>query len=144
MMATRFEKCRFHIDFGPAELFARVHQKMDCVSSVSLHGKHFKTRLDERQIPAEVIADVKNFRSSDWNLVEAEVRADSGKFVNSSWEKEYDGIKYRVVIGFGNVAETIIRKNGRGTGKAVKEGPLYEYVKEINGILVVSEESTQI
>ena len=62
MMATRFEKCRFHIDFGPAELFARVHQKMDCVSSVSLHGKHFKTRLDERQIPAEVIADVKNFR----------------------------------------------------------------------------------
>ena len=65
-------------------------------------------------------------------MVACEVRTDTGKFVNSTWETVFDGQRYWLTIGLGNVAEAIIRKSGEDKEGAVKEGDLYDYVRAVN------------
>jgi len=130
-MGTRFKKSRFHIDFGPKELFDRVLFKMSGVRCVKT-TKHFLERSLERNIPEKILQDITNFNCNDWRLKTVEVREDTGKFVNSTWEKEYNGLKYWITIGFGNVLETIVIKNGEGKGEVITEGELYDFVKKVN------------
>ncbi len=139
-MTTRFQKARFHIDSGPRSLFERIHYKMDSVCSLNLSAKHFVERCKERVVPAEIIQKMQNFNTHEWKLVVSEVRVDTGKFVNSTWEYALENEKYWLTIGFGNVAETIVKKESDGKNKVVVSGPVYDYVDAVNKKLMENEE----
>lgn len=91
---TRFEKARFHIAYGPKALFDRVLFKLKDVNQLKLSADHFVFRLKTRHIPSEVIKRIKQFNMNDWKLVCCEVRIDKGKFVNSTWETVFEGMRY--------------------------------------------------
>jgi hypothetical protein len=61
--------------------------------------------LAERDAPLDTLAA---FDAGEWDLVTAEVRADTGKFVNSAWTREIDGRRWWVVIGLQDTIETVI------------------------------------
>ena len=61
-------------------------------------------------LPSEIIQKLQNFNTREWRLVVGEVRVDTGKFVNSTWEYVCGNEKYWLTIGFGNVVETIVKK----------------------------------
>lgn len=131
-MTTRFEKARFHIDSGPASLFERIHCKMDSATTLNLSAKHFLNRCNERKIPVEIVQKLQNFNVHEWTLVVGEVRVDTGKFVNSTWEYLYRKEKYWLTIGFGNVVETIVKKKSSGKDKIIESGSIYEFVAAVN------------
>jgi len=80
-MATRFQKARFHVASGPQSLFDRVRFKMQSKRTLRVHASHLARRAAERSAPLAAIAI---FGPAEWELVTAEVRVDSGKFVNSA------------------------------------------------------------
>lgn len=136
----KFQKTRFHIDFGPPSLFSRILFKMADVTQIKMHGKHFSARCAERNIPDNVLAKIKNFSCKEWSLKTCEVRNDTGKFVNSTWEMEANGDVFWLTIGFGNVAETIIRKDSSGTGGIVTDGDFYNFVDRVNADLMIQDQ----
>ena len=131
-MGARSIKAWFHIDFGPEALFERVHYKMDPVKTVGTHAHRFTERAAQRRIPQEVLDRVEDFGTAEWELVACEVRTDTGKFVNSTWETVFDGQRYWLTIGLGNVAETIIQKSGEDKEGVVNEGDLYDHVRAVD------------
>jgi len=135
----KFQKTRFHIDFGPQSLFSRIRIKMADVTEVKTHGRHFAARCIERSIPNQVLEKIKNFSCKEWSLKTCEVRNDTGKFVNSTWELELNGEVFWLTIGFGNVAETIIRKDSSGTGGVVVDGEIYDFVDSVNTDLMIQD-----
>ena len=58
---TRFSKSRFHKEYGPKSLFERIEFKMKDVNNLKLHGKHFKQRLKDREIPQKVLKEIELF-----------------------------------------------------------------------------------
>lgn len=138
-MTTRFQKARFHINSGPKSLFDRIHFKMDSVNSLNLSAKHFIERCKGRIFPSEIIQKMQNFNIREWRLVVGEVRVDTGKFVNSTWEYTYGDEKYWLTIGFGNVAETIVKKESSGKDKIISSGPIYDFVDAVNEKLMADE-----
>ena len=72
----KFQKTRFHIDFGPPSLFSRILFKMADVTEIKMHGKHFSARCAERNIPDNVLEKIKNFSCKEWSLKTCEVRND--------------------------------------------------------------------
>ena len=138
-MTTRFQKARFHIDSGPKSLFDRIHFKMDSVNSLNLSAKHFVERCKERMLPLEIIQRMQNFNAHEWKLVVGEVRVDTGKFVNSTWEYICENENYWLTIGFGNVAETIVKKESGGKDRIVESGEIYDFVAAVNEKLMVDE-----
>ena len=139
-MGTRFQKLRFHIDFGPKELFDRVLFKISNITSVKTTN-HFLERVLRRNIPDDILQNLDHFSINNWKLKTVEVRADTGKFVNSTWEREHEGLKFWITIGFGNVLETIVIKDGEGKGKAITCGEEYNFVKSVNAKLQEAEQS---
>ena len=129
-MGARFIRARFHIDFGPEALFDRIHYKMDPVRTLEI-SERFVERAAQRRIAQEVLDRVEDFGASDWELTSCEVRVDTGKFVSSTWETEYDGRRYWLAIGLGNAAEAIERRDP-ACGDVVKDGDLYDYVRAVN------------
>ncbi|MBO7059614.1 MAG: hypothetical protein J6W54_00745 [Fibrobacter sp.] len=138
-MTTRFQKARFHIDSGPKSLFDRIHFKMDSVNSLNLSAKHFVERCNGRILPSEIIQKMQNFDAREWRLVVGEVRVDTGKFVNSTWEYIFGDEKYWLTIGFGNVAETIVKKESSGKDKIISSGLIYDFVDTVNEKLMTDE-----
>lgn len=138
-MTTRFQKARFHIDSGPKSLFDRIHFKMDSVNSLNLSAKHFVERCNGRILPSEIIQKMQNFDAREWRLVVGEVRVDTGKFVNSTWEYIFGDEKYWLTIGFGNVAETIVKKESSGKDKIISSGLIYDFVDAVNEKLMADE-----
>lgn len=134
----KFEKSRFHIDFGPKSLFDRVLFKMKDIKKVSL-TQHCVNRCIERNIPLHIIEEIKAFNIQDWRLVTSEVRNDKGKFINSTWEKIIDNKKYWITIGFNNVVQTVVIKDSKGTSKVIRYGELYELVDKVNKELMLQE-----
>ena len=136
-----FKTALFHIDYGPPILFERVRFIMGKVPELNM-TKHFLKRAEERGIPPEILGFVKNFHTSDWNLISCVIRTDKGKFVKSTWETYYNGESYWLVTGLGDGAITIIRKEG-GSGKrdAVRSGELYDFVRRSNQKLMDQEEA---
>ena len=134
-MGTRFKKARFHVTSGPASLFERVNFVMSKLDNVG-YAKHFRDRVEQRKIPKAVLNSLDKYFFLDWVLVTAEVRTDTGKFVNSTWECVFEGEVYWVTIGLGNVAETIIRKDCRDGYTYVSSGPMYEFVEGVNEVLM--------
>lgn len=131
-MGAAVEKRRFHIDYGPAELFERVHDKMDGATGIRVHGKHFRRQAAAAKIPKEVMDRIPDFEAGDWELKCCEVRTDTGKFVSSTWETVYNGCRFWLTIGAGNVAETIARKKSGGKDNFVTSGPLYDQAAAVN------------
>lgn len=132
-MSFKFKTRRFHILFGPPTLFERVRYKFQENRNLKLHGNHFNERLKQRLISNDMIERLQQFTQKEWNIVTAEVRCDTGKFVNSTWEITLDGANYWVTIGLGDVIQTIIIKDSSGLGyDYVKKGSLYNFVSEIN------------
>jgi hypothetical protein len=80
----RFIEKRFHVISGPPSLFARVRQKMSAVSRLTLGIERFAGRAELRAAPLDAVRD---FRVDHCELMTADVRADTGKFVKSAWRK---------------------------------------------------------
>lgn len=135
----KFNKSRFHIDYGPSSLFARVLFKMKGVEKLKMHSTHFNMRLEDRNINENVMEQLKKFDINKWRLVTVEVRDDKGKFINSTWERIIDGTRYWITIGFNNTIQTIVIKSSYGKDKCVTSGELYNYVARVNKELMESE-----
>ena len=129
---TKFSKSRFHKEYGPKSLFERIEFKMKDVNNLKLHGKHFKQRLKDREIPQKVLKEIELFDKNKWKVVTAEVRNDKGKFVNSTWEYEIDSIRYWITVGFNDTVQTIIIKDSSGLNNIVKDGQRYDFVDKVN------------
>ena len=140
-MGTKFKKARFHVNYCPQSLIEQIYFKISSVTTVHFNAVHFKERVSTRDIPKFVLEKIKSFNIKEWNLVTCEVRTDTGKFVNSTWEIIYDNERYWLTIGFGNVAETIVKKTSSGTGKIVEdmESDLYKFVDDVNKKLMDEE-----
>ncbi|MDB8804803.1 hypothetical protein [Romboutsia sp. 1001216sp1] len=134
----KFEKSRFHIDFGPVSLFERVNFKMKDTHTLSF-TTHCMNRCIERNIPKNIIEEIKKFNTQNWKLVTSEVRNDKGKFINSTWEKVIHEKKYWITIGFNDVVQTVVIKDGKGTDKAIRNGELYNFVDKVNKELMLQE-----
>ncbi|WML46720.1 hypothetical protein RCG23_13810 [Neobacillus sp. PS3-34] len=141
-MGVRFQTSRFHVEYGPHSLFERVKFKFLQPRTLKLNGKHYKQRKEERNIPSNIIDYLLDFNPAQWKLVTAEVRNDTGKFVNTTWEKMIFQHKYWVTIGFGDIVQTIIRKDSEGFGyDIIKEGTFYDFVSEVNDLLMKQDTS---
>ena len=147
----KFERARFHVETGPASLFQRVRFVMGRVRRVKIDGPHFCNRIKKRKIPLEVVKMVAAFNASEWSVLTAEVRIDKGKFVASSWGKMYNGRYYVVIIGLGNVAETIydvdsphskIHSEWLNSSQEIGS-ELYTFVEKVNQELMESETDHQ-
>lgn len=97
-----------------------------------MDGAHFIARLSERDIPDAVIKRLRYFNIAGWTLRTAEVREDRGKFVDSTWEVEEEGIRYWVSVGLGNYITTIVRKDSSGVEKCICSGDYYDFVEQVN------------
>ena len=143
----KFERARFHVNTGPTSLFERVKFIMRGNRPVKIDGPHFTMRVKERHIPSEVVEMVASFNASDWSVVSAEVRVDKGKFVASSWGREYNGHYYVVIIGLGDIAETIYDTDlpcpkfrpGRLKNFLENRSPFYDFVEKVNQELMDAE-----
>src|SRR5262245_1996798 len=135
-MSTRFQKARFHVATGPQSLFDRVRFKMGGKRTLKVHAAHVIGRAAERTAPLDAIAA---FRPDEWQLVTAEVRADTGKFVNSAGTRVIDGRGWWIVIGLHDTVETVIDTNKRGLGESVvTAGELYDKVERVNRELMLA------
>lgn len=136
-MGTRFQKARFHAATGPQSLFDRVRFKMRGRRTLRIHAPHLIGRAAERDAPLDTIAA---FDADEWQLVTAEVRADTGRFVNSAWTREIDGQQWWVVIGLHDTVETVIDTDKRGPGDSVVTGgELYDRVERVNRELMLAD-----
>jgi hypothetical protein len=134
---TRFEKARFHVETGPAALFDRVRFKLSACRPLKMHAAHLQARVAERSAPLELLTA---FDPQQWQLQMAEVRTDTGKFVNSAWAVEVSGQSWLVVIGFDDTVETVIPTDGRSPGeRVVQGGPLFDRVAQVNAALMAAE-----
>ncbi|MFD7135677.1 hypothetical protein [Streptomyces sp. NPDC059894] len=135
-MPPRFETARFHVESGPASLFTRVRHILREPVRLKAHGKHVTERLRERGASLD---ELTRFDPAGWELVSAEVRTDTGKWVKSTWRVRADERDWWVVVGLGNALVTVIGVDAgrRGTGEGiVTEGPLYTRVDAVNAELM--------
>lgn len=51
----------------------------------------------------------------------------------ATWEKRLGQDKYWITVGFGDVVQTIIKKESDGLGyNIIKDGPMYDIVLKVN------------
>jgi hypothetical protein len=138
LLGTRFKKARFHISTGPASLFDRVRFKMCGCRELNLHAAHLQERADKYDVPLGLF---RSFDPNIWKLVTAEVRTDTGRFINSAWEVNTGDRSWWVIIGLHDTVETafpVERKKGLGSS-IVTRGPLYDFVEKVNKQLMELE-----
>ena len=143
MYKANYDTARFHVEFGPQSLFVRVRFKMRNVHKLYLDGNHFKQRLDEREIPDDIVQALCDFNINSWVLQTAEVRTDRGKFVNSTWERTLYGHRYQVTIGIGSYVKAIVDRTSSGVDKCIRGGELYDLVARVNDELMREEAGLQ-
>ena len=148
--SQKFRVCRFYVESGPPSLFARVKYIMDAKTNIKVDRPHFVCRVRERRIPAQVVRLVNNFEARRWEVISAEVRADTGKFISSTWGRIYAKRYYVVTIGIGDIAETIYESeppsiwSPRRRMRAPVKGKnparqIYDFVEKINRNLMESD-----
>lgn len=126
-----------NVQGDPQSLFARVRFKMRGKRTLRGHASHLATRAAERGAP---LAEIAAFDASEWELVTVEVRADTGKFVNSGWKREINGRWWWVVVGLGDTIKTVIDTDKHGLGESiVTTGSLYDLVEKVNRELMRAE-----
>jgi hypothetical protein len=108
---------------------------------LTARGDHVTERIGQRGAPVEELLCLD---PQSWELVSAEVRTDTGKWVKSTWRVRADGRDWWVVMGLGNVLVTVIDvdpwRRGRGQD-VVLEGPLYAKADAVNAELMRGPES---
>lgn len=135
----KFEEKRFHVTCGPSSLFTRVRQKMSAVRGLSLKTAHFDLRAEQRAPP---VAELEGFNTGQWELMTADVRSDTGKFVKTAWRKQIDGEVWWVVIGLHNAVVTAFLQASGKTGlgpDVVREGEFYKFVDAVNRNLLTND-----
>jgi hypothetical protein len=116
------------------ELFERVRSKMSGRRSLRLHAKHLAARAVERAVPPELLAD---FDPAQWELMTAEVRTDTGRFVNSAWRRTVSGQMWWLVIGaITTLRPRIGRLHSVVKADVVASGVLFDRVREANAKLL--------
>ncbi|MDQ0407505.1 MULTISPECIES: hypothetical protein [unclassified Streptomyces] len=138
-MSPRFETARFHSASGPDSLFTRVRHVLREPVELKAHGGHVTERLRQRGAPVD---ELTHFDPASWNLVSAEVRTDTGKWVASTWCVRVGTRHWWVVVGLGNALVTVIGVDpGRkGQGESiVTDGTLYAFVDDVNERLMRAE-----
>lgn len=128
----------FHRDTGPATLFDRVLYKMAGRRKLKFFSAQLRRRLADEGAPTD---ELQQFDADGWELVAADVRADTGKFVKSTWVCSVDQERWVVVIGFKDTIERVTRLDGDGpASEAVTSGTLYRRVAQVNAELMDAEE----
>jgi hypothetical protein len=129
---------RFHVDTGPAPLFARVRQVIGDAPQLDLDVDHFRERAGERGIALDLIEP---FRPSDWELVLVEARQDTGRFVSTTWRRPLDESRALwIVVGYRNAVRTayVASSSKRGDGpEIVRTGPLWDLAERVNAKLLL-------
>ena len=97
---------RFSVTAGPATLFKRVRLVVSPEQDYYDRAVTFRPALKRKNFFAE--EEVYKILSYDypqeWNLVGAEVRTDTGRFIRSHWNIRHAGKWYRLVLdGRGNI-----------------------------------------
>lgn len=135
-MPPRFETARFHVESGPDSLFIRVRHILSEPLRLKAHGAHVTERLRQRGAPLETLT---RFDPESWELVSAEVRTDTGKWVKSTWRVRADERFWWVVVGLGNALVSVIDvdpwRRGKGDGILIG-GLLYAHVDTVNAELM--------
>ena len=140
--SPRFQVARFHKLTGPQSLFERVRFIMSKSNELKTHGIHFQERSLERNVPE---SDVRTFDAMKWELMDAEVRSDTGKFVSSTWRKRIDGHYLWVIIGLAHTVKTVMwDKEALPSRSIVTEGPLYVFVEDVNSKLMEAERQNPV
>ncbi|WP_404816537.1 hypothetical protein [Streptomyces thermolineatus] len=132
------DTARFHVASGPESLFARVRQVMDEPRELKVHAPHLRRRAAERGAPLERLD---RFDPGTWELVMAEVRRDTGRFVSTTWRVVVGGGHWWVVVGLHDTIVTVIdvEEWRRGFGdRIVRDGELFERVGRLNAGLVAA------
>ena len=132
MYKENYKRVRFHVEFDPPSLFERVRFKMKDVTTLYMDGVHFQTRASERNIPDDIMARLLQFDINEWSDVNASVREDRGKFVDSTWEIVIDGVRYWLTIGMGTFIKTIVIKETSGVENCIRSGEYYDFVEQVN------------
>ena len=97
------------------------------------HRKHFNESKIEREIPKDIILSLLQFNPTEWKVVTAEVRNDTSKFFNATWERMIGSDKYWITTGIRGYGSNHYKKRVCRIGyNIIKEGPLYNYVSEVN------------
>lgn len=139
--AAALDDRQVHIATGPAALFERIRQIMNEPVRLKTHARHARARRDDRDAPLDELRD---FHPATWELVSAEVRTDTGKWVKATWRVEAAGRPWWVVIGMGGTIVTVIdvadHRTGLG-GTIARGGELYDLVDKVNTRLVQAHTS---
>jgi hypothetical protein len=110
--------------------------KMSKSRELCITNKRLLMRTIFHTIPRGAIAD---FWSAAWELIEAEVRTDNGKFVSSTWRKPVGGRYLWIAIGFGGVEAAYWDRDPSSCPPVVRCGPLFDMVAEVNSRLMAAE-----
>ena len=135
---------RFSVTAGPATLFKRVRLVVSPGTSVVLlehdyydRAVRFRPALKRKSFCAE--EEVYKILSYDypleWNLVGAEVRTDTGRFIRSHWNIRHAGKWYRLVLdGRGNIYNLKHQPDPTSAPfrHIVIDGPAWDYVSRVN------------
>jgi hypothetical protein len=143
-VSTKLQTARFHVDAGPASLFERVRQVFAAPRRLKLHGAHFNGRAAERGAPRELIED---FDPAAWELMTADVRTDTGKFVRTAWRRTVDRQTWWIAIGFHDTVQTVYPATPGKTGfgdDIVRAGPLWQMVDRVNRALLAEGPPTVV
>lgn len=129
---ANLEYRRFHVRSGPASLFERIRYVLREPRDLKLHASHFQARAGERRAPVE---EIQLFDAAQWDLMAAEVRADTGKFVKTAWRRMIDRQTWWIVMAFNDTVQTVYPSddNFQKFGPdVVTGGEFYEFVERVN------------
>ena len=130
---------RFAVTAGPAALFKRVRLVVRPETDYFDRAVHVRHLVPWDNIPTVDTVDA--FLEDDqstWNLVGAEVRTDTGKFIRSHWNIRYRGDWCRLVLdGRGDVYTLKrIATPLEPLRHAVTGGPVWDFVSRVNQALM--------
>lgn len=138
---TEYNLRDFNAQTGPPSLFKRVRFKFKEPRRLNqltqFRGGHYPPYLEDV---------LKRFDSKDWELVSAQVRDDSGRFVATAWRRFFGDTCWWVVIGQGDVISGLYQVDPSQTGlspQTVQRGELFELVEEVNAGLMAEEGGAQ-
>ena len=131
---------RFSVTAGPAALFKRVRLVVRPETDYFDRAVHVRHLHPWNNIPTVDTVDA--FMEDDissWNLVGAEVRTDTGRFIRSHWNVRYRGDWCRLVLdrhGDVHALRKIADPLAPPFDDAITGGPVWDYVTRVNQALM--------
>ena len=131
---------KFSVTAGPAALFRRVRLVVRPETDYFDRAVHVRHLRPWNNIPTVDTVDA--FMEDDissWNLVGAEVRTDTGRFIRSHWNVRYRGDWCRLVLdrhgdvhALRKIADPLVPP----FDDAITGGPVWDYVTRVNQALM--------